>query len=97
MNLNYDSSHTSLLELIATADTSLETHNLAIDFDGEVIIDPELYFPQVPLEKYKFCTHVRDISLRKSEMVQALFRSLITIFDRDMYYMDHDDKMRIAA
>ena len=100
MNLNYDSSHMALLQLIATADASLDTHNIAIDYDGEVIIDPELQYPNVSLDRYKFCTHVRDISLRNTEMVKALFRSLLTIFDWDMYYIvDNrgDNKMSIAA
>jgi hypothetical protein len=99
MNLNYDPTPTALLQLIATADSSLETHNLAVDYDGEVIIDPDLYYPNIPIDKYKVCTQVRDISLHNVDMVKALCRSLLTIFERDMYYIDidHSNSMRIAA
>jgi hypothetical protein len=37
MNLFYDPSILGLRQLVDTADKSLSTHNIVIDFDGEVI------------------------------------------------------------
>lgn len=97
MNLNYHTSETDILAFVAGADQELDTHAIAIDFDGEVIIDPEKHFPHVPTSKYKFCTHVRDISLHSRDMVSALYFALRTIFFEEDQAETENGQMNIAA
>jgi hypothetical protein len=47
MNLFYDPSLIALSQLIDNADKSLPAHNIVVDYDGEVIIDPEKKFAGV--------------------------------------------------
>jgi hypothetical protein len=99
MNLNYDPTEAALLSLISTTDSSMDIHNLAIDYDGEVIIDPEIHYPGVAVDRYRFCAHVRDASLRNIDMVKALCYSLLKVFETEVYYMDTDrnDPLTAAA
>jgi hypothetical protein len=80
MNLNYAYDKQALEALIAKADKSLDEHNLAIDFDGEVLIDPEKDFPNVPLQAYQFASRIRNASMREPIMVTALYDSLEMIY-----------------
>ena len=97
MNLNYDLTQEALQELIATADRTITSHNIALDFDGEIIIDPEKHYPNVDIRRYKFCTHVKDASLRSKEMVEALYRSLVAMFQDEQLYIGNRGDMNIAA
>lgn len=76
MNLNYGYDKSALIALTQTADKNLQEHNLVIDFDGEVIIDPEYHFPNVPLSKYQFATKINDASLRDVLLTAALYDAL---------------------
>ncbi len=80
MNLNYGYDKEALEALIATADVNKYEHNLVIDFDGEVIIDPEYYFPAVPLDKYQYSMVIMDSSLRQHGMTGALYDALERIY-----------------
>jgi len=81
MNLNYDPTETEFLAFVASADRQLDSHSIAIDYDGEVIIDAEKHYPHVPSDRYKFFTHIRDISLHSMDMLMALYKSLRLIFE----------------
>lgn len=80
MNLFFDSSASALRDLVASAEPSLFVHNIAVDYDGEVIIDPELHYPQVELERYKFCIQVRKASLQNLHKLQNLYQALLSTF-----------------
>lgn len=80
MNLNYSATTEQLTELIERAQHT-STHNLVIDFDGEVVIDPEVYFPEVALDRYQFSTKILDASLRNIETAQALYAALYVIYE----------------
>lgn len=80
MNLNTDATREQLQDLILRA-THTTMHHLVIDFDGEVVIDPELYFPEVALDRYQFSTRIMDASLRDEETAQALYAALYVIYD----------------
>ena len=80
MNLNYNPSTEELNALIETAQHT-PTHNLVIDFDGEVVIDPEVQFPNVSLDSYKFSTRILDASLRSTETAQALYAALYVVYE----------------
>lgn len=81
MNLNYDQSQETLQALLATANENLPTHNIAVDFDGEVIVDPELRYPDVDLRKYKFHTQIWNASIRSAKKLQALHATLLNVLN----------------
>ncbi|MBS1617181.1 MAG: hypothetical protein JST76_01595 [Bacteroidetes bacterium] len=97
MNLNYGYDKDALKALVATADTTLEEHNVVIDFDGEVIIDPEKQFPNVPVAAYKFAAVVTDKVLRSGIMINAMYDSLEDIFFKLSRTTDYDDQLGMAA
>ncbi len=101
MNLNYSATTEQLTELIERAQHT-STHNLVIDFDGEVVIDPEVCYPEVALERYKFSTKILDASLRNLETAQALYAALYVIYEsleepRLPAYVTREDGLGIAA
>jgi hypothetical protein len=77
MNLFYDSSIVGLRQLIDTADKSLGVHNIVIDYDGEVIIDPEKKYASVGLNRYKFCTKMNRSVLKSGQGIKALLEKLV--------------------
>ncbi len=97
MNLNYDTSQHALMALISQADQSVESHTIAIDYDGEVLIDPEIHYPAVDIARYKFCTHVKDASLRNDYMIHALYKALFSIYEREMLLIGYEGELNIAA
>jgi|GEM_PF-1439121 hypothetical protein len=76
MNLNYPYDKASLKALTQTADKNLDVHTLVLDFDGEVVLDPEIHFPGVPVTKYKFRTQVREEHLRDEVQLAGLYDAL---------------------
>ncbi|MBS1617435.1 MAG: hypothetical protein JST76_02900 [Bacteroidetes bacterium] len=101
MNLNYSATTEQLTELIQMAQHT-STHHLVIDFDGEVVIDPEVHFPDVALERYKFSTSIMDASLRNEQTAQALYAALYVIYEsledpKLPAYVTRDDDMGMAA
>jgi hypothetical protein len=81
MNLNYGYDKKAMQALTEQANKSLYEHTLVIDFDGEVIIDPERYFPDVSVTSYKFSTHIKDASLRNDITVRGLYDALEQIHE----------------
>ena len=80
MNLNTEMTTEQLNDLIQKAQHTT-MHNLVIDFDGEVVIDPEVHFPDVALDKYQFSTKIMDASLRNATTAGALYAALYVIYD----------------
>jgi hypothetical protein len=102
MNLNNPYDKASLQALTLTADKNLDVHNLVVDFDGEVVLDPEIYFPGVPVTKYKFCTEVHDEHLRDEVRLAGLYDALNENFNGRGYhatqkYMGRELNGKIAA
>jgi len=81
MNLNYAYDKQELVALASTADKKLADHFLVIDFDGEVILDPEKFYPGVPVSSYKFYTRIDDASLRHETGMASLYDELERIFN----------------
>jgi hypothetical protein len=97
MNLIYDQTPDALQELAVVADRSLPVHNIAVDFDGEVIIDPELHYPNVDLRRYKFCTQIRDASLRNARKIQDLHQVLMSTVKDQLRTLGGYGDMSMAA
>ena len=81
MNLNYPYDKAALQALTQTADKKFDVHTLVIDFDGEVVLDPEVHFPGVATNRYKFCTQVPDEQLRDEVRLAQLYDALDEIFN----------------
>lgn len=78
MNLFYNPSMFALRQLVDTANNQEPIHNVAVDYDGEVIVDPEKHYPQVDLKRYKYHTRAR---LDSDGHLRDLFRELVAIFN----------------
>lgn len=91
MNLYYDSSTMALRQLISGAEAGRRVHSIAVDYDGEVIIDPEVHFPDVDISKYKFCFMVRKTSLQNLRKIQLLHAALMSTFKEQQHTMVNQD------
>ena len=96
MNLNYDQSQESLKALLAKASKEIPSHYVAVDYDGEVIVDPDLRFPEIDVKRYKFCTQIRNASLSNLRKIQALHHALLDTLSERFHSMGNND-FRIAA
>ena len=81
MNLFYDTSISSLRQLVETADKSLPVHNVVVDFDGEVIIDPETKFAGVNLSRFKFRTQITQAVKSDARLLRTLFQTLLAAYN----------------
>jgi hypothetical protein len=79
MNVNYDQSYEALIQLLRSAHIALPSHYVALDYDGEVVIDPDMHYPDVALSSYKYCTQIRNVNLYNDRKIQSLFTILITV------------------
>jgi hypothetical protein len=81
MNLNYRYDKASLKALALTADKKSVVHTLVVDFDGEVVLDPEIHFPGVAIISFKFFTQVPDEHLRDEVQLASMYDALDEIFN----------------
>ena len=82
MNLNYEPTLAELRRLIDSAQKSLTAHNIVVDFDGEVIVDPELKYPGIDLEKFKFRTRISNLAKLNERMLKALYSELTSVLGK---------------
>lgn len=82
MNLNYEPTIAELRRLIDSAQKSLTAHNVVVDFDGEVIVDPELKYPGVDLDKFKFRTRISNLAKLNERMLKALYSELTSVLGK---------------
>jgi hypothetical protein len=59
MNLFFNPSPTEFRKLLMKADNGLSVHDLVIDYDGEVLLDPHLQQPHLDLDKFKVHVQLR--------------------------------------
>ena len=62
MNLFFNPSISEFKKLLNNTDNSLTVHDLVIDYDGEVLIDPHLQQPELDLDRFKVHVQLRDNS-----------------------------------
>ena len=72
MNLFFNPSATEFRKLLMKANNGLTVHDLVIDYDGEVLLDPHLQQPGLDLDKFK--VHVQ---LRRNGQFKKLFNFLV--------------------
>ena len=81
MNLFYDPSISALRQLVDSSDKSLKVHNVVIDFDGEVIIDPEVKYTGIELSRFKFHTRISQSIKKNAKGMKALFETLLQAYN----------------
>ena len=81
MNLFYNPSMTDLRQLLSSSQKSSNVHNVVIDFDGEVIIDPEMKYQGIPLSKFKFHTQISQSIRNNAKGMKALFETLLAAYN----------------
>ena len=64
MNLFLNPSVSELHNLLQNAPESKIIHDVVIDYDGEVLIDPQLEHPELDLSKFKFRVQLTEFSKR---------------------------------
>jgi hypothetical protein len=76
MNLFLNPSVDELHSLIQNAPESKVVHDVVLDYDGEVLIDPQLEQPNLDLNKFKFRIQLTEFSKRALDMGSAPLRFL---------------------
>jgi hypothetical protein len=97
MNLFYDPSIIGLRQLVDTADKSLTTHNLVVDYDGEVIIDPEKKFNGINLSRFKFHTQIPKSVVSDVRGLKRLFETLFSAYHSNTHRIDIIRRLRNVA
>ena len=97
MNLFYDTTLINLYQLIDKADKSLPTHNIVIDYDGEVIIDPEKKYTGININRFKFCTQITDAVNRDTKKLTELFETLYTAYNHNNLHIEMNRNLKNVA
>ena len=97
MNLFYNPSIIGLRQLVDTADKSLPVHNVVIDYDGEVIIDPEKKFANVGLNRFKFHTKIHQSVKNNARGLKILFEELMNAYNCNTVAIDFPKKLKSVA
>ncbi len=88
MNLFYDPSIVGLRQLVDTADKTLPVHNVVLDYDGEVIIDPELKFAGIGLNRFKFRTQITQAVKNDARLLKTLFQTLLAAYNENNHRIE---------
>jgi len=87
MNLFHKASVTELEKLINTTDEKTPVHTIVVDYDGEVVIDPELKLPDADLNKFKYRVQISTFNKayfkRGSKWMHNLFKQLLKGWQTD--------------
>lgn len=79
MNLFLNPSEREFRQLIIEAEKNNKLHDVVVDFDGEVLIDPQLEQPDLDLSKFKI--HIRRSQLIKEALdyrwLKELFNNIL--------------------
>lgn len=87
MNLFLNPSEREFRQLIIEAEKNNKFHDVVVDFDGEVLIDPQLEQPNLDLSKFKI--HIQRSQQIKEALdpkwLKYLFNDILIIWN-EMYY-----------
>ena len=76
MNLFDNPSVDELQTLLQSAPETKNIHDVVLDYDGEVLIDPQVNHPNLDLSKFKFRVQLTEFSKRALSMSSAPLRYL---------------------
>jgi hypothetical protein len=81
MNLFFNPSISELRKLIRETDNEKEVHHIVVDYDGEVLIDPDLNQPELNLDRFKFRINLyerpKNFIRNKSRKLRDLMNNLL--------------------
>jgi hypothetical protein len=97
MNLFYNPSMTELRQLLSSAKKSSNIHNVVIDFDGEVIIDPEVQYEGIALSRFKFHTQISQSIKNNARGMKALFDTLLAAYNGNSNSLEIQTRLNRAA
>jgi hypothetical protein len=84
MNLFFNPSERELRNLIRHADKTKPVHHVVVDFDGEVLLDPQLERPNLDLNKFKghvqISEHIKKILNRNPKTLRELLNTLLNVW-----------------
>jgi len=93
MNLFLNPSVNELHSLLQNAPESKIIHDVVIDYDGEVLIDPQLEHPDLDLNKFKFRVQLSEFSKRAlakgSSSLKFLFNNLLNAWNSSGEFQGH--------
>ena len=87
MNLFYDPSIKELKNLMREKVTAAPVHNIVVDYDGEVILDPEFKYAGIPLNRYKY-----QLRFGSNCDLSALLKSLLDGFNDSIPFLARQSK-----
>jgi hypothetical protein len=80
MNLFFNPQKRELFRLISQVDNGKKIHDVVVDFDGEVLVDPDLEQPNLDLYRFKVRFRLSDRLIKalneQSGHLQFLFNNL---------------------
>jgi len=80
MNLFINPSLSDLYQLICKSKNTNSIHDLVVDYDGEVLIDPQLEQPELQPKKFKLHVQFNELTkkaiLTGSNNLKTLFNNL---------------------
>ena len=76
MNLFHNPTVDELQSLLQSASESKNIHDVVLDYDGEVLIDPQVSQPNLDLNKFKFRVQLTELSKRALSLSSAPLRYL---------------------
>jgi hypothetical protein len=97
MNLFYSPSLISLRQLVDTGKKSLSVHNIVVDYDGEVIIDPETKFADIGLNRFKFHTQISSSVKNNVRALHTLFETLRAAYNNNGQVVELHRKLKSVA
>ena len=87
MNLFHNPSVDELQSLLQSAPETNHIHDVVVDYDGEVLIDPQVSQPHLDLNKFKFRVQLTEFSKRALSLSSAplryLYNNLMRAWDSD--------------
>ena len=87
MNLFHNPSVDELHSLIQNSVEDKRVHDVVIDYDGEVLIDPQISQPELDLNKFKFRVQLTEFSKRAlalgSSPLRYLYNNLVRAWNSD--------------
>ena len=90
MNLFINPSLPELRKLLTKIDNSASNHNLVVDYDGEVLIDPDLEQPEIDLNRFKLRIPLqatgKDLINRGSTWMRTLLDKLIYCWENNLSF-----------
>jgi hypothetical protein len=97
MNLFYQPSIADLRQLVKAGKKSLSVHNIVVDYDGEVIIDPEMKYAGIGLNRFKFHTQISQSVKNNARSMSMLFENLLAAYNNNGLHIEMNRKLKHVA